>query len=657
MKNKFFFFLLIFLLGFSSLYAQNPQTAAALYEQGKKYMADEDWYSASEALIDCLRRSPAHAEGTIALAECYYALGEYDEALEWTRKARLVARGNISVSVLEASALIALGRLDAAQSIISEALKLQPYNREALFAAGELDIAMGRSSEAVLRYRQALGRFPDDRQLLLSLALVTGSLGDNTQALSFIDRALVRHPDDYRVFYYAAYINTNAGKLAQAANYCEQTLRLKPDFIPAQSLLANLRFRTGQFTEAVSLADNLIAAKRSDMNAWYLKGLSLIRLGKNAEAITVLGNAMGIDPNDEFIRTVLEDTLISNTTLEDQQRSRWAHWHFNRAREMKKQNLTDQALFEYRRGLRLNPYAHDRREYAELLRLQGYPARYLEELRFLQEQGLDDRRLSDAVETYSSLLSSALFQRWQINPVELDGRHWKIAVFSLNGQSSFTHADAGIVASGYIKEILIHDRNIIPMNLELGQPSISAAFRTAREAGADYFLLVSAMENERDISLKAELFTGRTGAAAAVFNTYRTGIDRLRNASRGIADQLGAALPFRAVLAMRKQDQGLIDKGRADGLKEGSVFDIVKKGRSQVASQGIGLVYLDDDVTGKITIDSVDEEVSAGKLSRQGFFDRIEAGDEIVLRVTDETKKTAETAVNPELRSLLRTLK
>jgi hypothetical protein len=195
------------------------------------------------------------------------------------------------------------------------------------------------------------------------------------------------------------------------------------------------------------------------------------------------------------------------------------------------------------------------------------------------------------------------------------------------------------------------------MNLELRQPSFSQAFRTAREAGADYFLIISAMENERDISLRGELFVGRTGASAGNFYTYRTGVDRLRNASRGIADQIGASLPFRGRLVMRKQAQGLIDKGKADGVKAGAVYDVVKKGRSQLANQGIGVVYTPDDLVGKLTIESVDEEVSSGLLVRSGFFDRIEAGDEIILKAADDQKKPPETAANPELRTLLRTLR
>ena len=660
MKFPYLLCILLVLSGAGRVEAQNASgaaQAAALYEQARSFMAEENWYSASEALLDCVRLNPAHAEGTAALAECYYELGEFDESLTWVRKARVLARNNTSIANLEAGALIALGRLDAAAAVIADVLAREPYNREALFAAGELDLARGRPSDTLLRYRDAVRRYPDDRRLLISLALVSGSLGDNVSALSFIDRALSQHPDDYRVFYYAAYVNAQADRLPQAISYSEKALGLKPSYGPARSLLANLRYRSGQYAEAARLADEIIAVNRNDLGAWYLKGLAYIRLGQTTEALTILGNALAINPNDEFIRTALEDTLIAVTSLEDQRRGRWALWHFNRARDYRSRSLTDQALFEYRRGLRLNPYARDRREYAELLRVQGYPARYLEELRFLQDQGIADRSLNDAVEAYSSLLSGALFQRWKVNPFEIDGRHWNVAIFSLAGQSSHYHVDAGAIASGYIRDILVHDRSISPMNLELRQPSFSTAFRTAREANADYFLVISVMENERDISLKGELFVGRTGAAAGSFYTYRTGVDRLRNASRGIADQLGAAFPLRGRLLHRQQAQGLIDKGKVDGVKAGAVYDVVKKGHFQLAHDGIGLIYADEDIVGKITIESVDEEVASGTLARNGFFDRIEAGDEVMLRAEGGVKPPVETAANPELRALLRTLR
>ena len=655
--NSWFVILLLLLLSFPVSLEAQSQNAAFHYERGRIYMADENWYSAIESFLECLRLNSAHAEGTAALAECYYELAEFDEALTWVRRARSLARTNMSVANLEVFILIALGHLDNANTLVSEILAREPYNREALFAAGELDIARNRPSEAMIRYRDAVRRFPDDRRLLISLALVTLSLGDNDTAVTYINNAIIHHPDDYRVFYYASYIYSMNNRIAEAIGFAQRALYYRPGHSPTQSLLASLRYRSGEYEEASRLCYIAIAADRLDMSAWYLKGLSFIRMNRVQEAITILSTAISINENDEFIRAVLEEIVISSTSLEDPRRARFASWHFARARNFRQRNLIDQSLFEYRRGLRLNPFASERRDYAELLRLQGYPARYLDELRFLQNQGIADRSINDAVEAYNSLLSNALFRQWQVNPIDLSERHWNVAVFSLAGQSSFYHADAGSVAAGVIRELLVHDRNITPMNLEPRQASFSEGFRKARENGADYFILVSVTENERDISIKAEAFVGRTGAPAGTFYAYRTGADRLRDASRGIISQFSSSMPQRGRLLIRNQGQALINKGRADGVQMGSVYDVVRRGRPQTANEGIALIYSNDELVGRLTITSVDEEIAAGTLSRNGFFDRIEAGDEVILQAGRTERPSTETAANPELRALLRTLR
>jgi len=654
--KKIFIFFVFLLLAFN-LHAQTTQQAAAFYERGMDFLSHENWYSAVESFLECTRLNPAHAEGTAALAECYYELAEFDEALNWIRKARQLARTNMNVANLEVFIHIALGQLDIASNLVNDILKIEPYNRETLFAAGELDIARGRPSEAMLRYRDAVRRYPDDRKLMVSLALVTLSLGDGDAAVTYINNALTQHPGDYRVFYYAAYIYSMNNKVEQAINYVEKSIYYKSDYQPSQSLLSILRYRNGEYEEASRLCDALIAKNRHDLNAWYLKGLSLIRLKRLQEAITVLTNAILVNEDDEFIRAILEETVISSTVLEDPRRAKFAAWHFNKAKSYRERNLIEQALFEYRRGLRLNPFAVDRREYAELLRLSGYPARYLDELLFLQDQGITDRNMTDAVEAYSSLLSNALFKQWRVNPVDLAERHWKIAVFSLAGQSSFYHADAGSVAAGVIRELLVHDRNIAPMNFDHRQASFSQAFRLAREGGADYFTLISVTENERDISIKAEIFTGRTGSPAGTLYAFRTGADRLRDASRSIINQMSLSMPARGRLLIRKQGQALINKGRADGILAETVYDVVKRGRPQPANEGLALIYSGDELVGKLTITNIDEEISIGTLQRNGFFDRIEPGDEIILQSKRQVQETGETAANPELRALLRTLR
>jgi tetratricopeptide (TPR) repeat protein len=658
-------FLAVFLLVGATTPAQSLRDALYYYNRGQSAMLNEDWYAAVEDFLECLKQNPAHAEGAAALAECYYTLEEYDEALVWVRKARALARLNMEAANLEAFILIALGRLDEAAEVVKYVQSREPYNRNALFTAAELDVARGKPGDAVKLLNESVHRYPDDRRLLVSIALVLGSLGDTEGARRYIERAELKHPDDYRIYYYAAYLASRAGHINTAIGDAERTLSIRPGFVPALSLLASLRYRNGEYEEAASLADRIIAAVHDDSGARLLKGMAYDSMGQKNDARMVLETALGFNGEDEFIRIALEDLVIETTRLEDPQRERWAAYHFDRARSYRSRNLSEEALFEYRRGLRLDPYAKDRLEYAEMLRLQAYPELYLEELKFMRDLGMDDRAVNDQIETYTALLGSGLAKLWNVAMEEIKPR-WNIAIFSVAGQSAFYHTDAAYIASRYIKDILTHDGSINTPDLELRQASFASAFRAARDRGgsgggvADYFLIVNVLENERDIAINAELYVARTGALAGVFNVYRTGTDRLRNAARNIAMQLGNALPFRAVLLRRAAGEGLIDKGRLDGCSEDAVYRIVKKGRVDVRSEGIGLQYAEGDITGIFTPKQLGEELMSGTLTRTGFFDLITVGDEIVAAPTEAASPVAPSpasAADPELRAMLRTLR
>ena len=684
--SVFFFSLLLaavfFAAGAGAPGAQSKRDAADYYREGSAFMLAGDYFRAAQALLEGLAIHPAHAESNAAIAECYYALGEYEEALAWVRKARSFARANLDVANLEAFILAAMGRLTEAETAIKTVLAAEPYNREALFVQGEIDLARGRQGDALRRYREAERRFPDDRRLLLSLALVSMSLGDFRNAQNYIERAMLSHPDDYRVYYYAAYLDTRTGNIRRAIENAEQSLYYKEDFAPSLSLLAGLRYKNGDFDEAVELANRRIAANRADSYAHYLKGLSLKRLAEAGavpvtQARAALETAVSVDGDDEFTRALFEDVLLQTTNLEDTRRSRFAAWHFRRAEDFKRKNLSDEAIFEYRRGLRINPYAPERRQYAELLKLKGFNESYFAELTLIKELSgekmadADKISLDDAIEVWTLQNSGSLSARYGIGPEELR-RHWRVSFFTIDSPTlppSAWHPDAAAVAASYLKDILAHDRNVDggkPVSESLlRQPTFAAAFRTAREQDDDYFMIISIDENERDLSLKGVLYTARTGTEAKTLTAFRSGENRLRNAARALLKGLNDALPFRGEIIRRDGAVAVIDKGRADGVTADTVYEIVRQGRAEAARGELALMYTGDDIGGTFTPVRIDEEVTQGTLSRKGFFDRIAPGDEVILPPKPETgvqngaQAAAQNGVqadmmSPELRSLLR---
>jgi len=177
-------------------------------------------------------------------------------------------------------------------------------------------------------------------------------------------------------------------------------------------------------------------------------------------------------------------------------------------------------------------------------------------------------------------------------------------------------------------------------------PSFIDAFRPARESGADYFLLLTTRETEREIQVIAELRIARTGALALRIDAVRSGNDRVQLACLQIVNQISAVLPLQGVLSQRKANTAVMTMGRSLGLKVGDVFLVLKSGAVSLKPDSIGLAWSDKDIVGKFTVTRLDDEVAEGILGRVGFFDSINPRD-ILIREPPKDAVVATPAPSP----------
>ncbi|MDR0909163.1 MAG: tetratricopeptide repeat protein [Spirochaetaceae bacterium] len=629
---------IILLITLAGVFAQGaPLSADDWYERGEDALLAGDWYGAVEAFLDALELNSAHAGANAALAESYYELGEYDMALNWVRKARVLSRGSSSLANLEALILITQHKLQDARTILNEILQREPYNREALFTAAELDIAEGRAGGALARFREAAGRFPGDRRVLVSLALTQSALGDAAGAEATIQRALQTNPGDAIVYYYAAYLAGKQGRLADAASYAQTSLQIEANYRPALRLLAQLHYRMGNYPEAISYTDTLIGLNANDDEAQYIKGMALLKQN-DAAGIAVLNTALTINNDDEFSRVMLEDAALSGSIPVDEAlRTSLAAWHFSRAKDFQSRNLSDQALFEYRRGLALKPDAAERLQYANLLKGKGLQYAYLSQLGMLKTQ---DTAIKDAIETTKYQSQETLANTTGIDTSNYPVRHWQLAIYALQDDANMAHVDAGLVTTAYVKSILTtvpgEARNIEVLGgskqlFAAQEKSFSRAFANARLSGVDYFLIIKLEEQDRELQLSGSLYTAHSGALAQSFSIYRSGLDKLRNACIALTSQLRACLPLRGALVQRSGAVGIIDKGSADGIKADQVFNVYKKNGALLLDEGIGIKN-EAEAIGTFTVTTVDEQIAQGKIVRNGFYDLIQAGDDCIIQ-------------------------
>ncbi|MCR5062687.1 MAG: hypothetical protein K6A89_05325, partial [Treponema sp.] len=343
---------------------------------------------------------------------------------------------------------------------------------------------------------------------------------------------------------------------------------------------------------------------------------------------------LNIQPQDEFMRMMLELSAKENVSLDDSRRAVWANYHMENAKQYESRYDKSGSLYEYQKALILNPSnTAARLAYANILELNGMHEHYLDQLQFIKSlnEGNISTSISDTIEAYESLLSDTLAKKWNIEPFYLDKTRWNIAVFYMTSDASFRHADlqrlAALACSDVFTGVAITSvkTQVTPVK------SFSEAFQNARKNSFDYFIIVSASEGDDDISLSSVMYNARSGVEADNKKFYATGNNRLSTVLRRFRNSILENLTVRGKILARNGKTVLIDLGRSENISENFEFKIIRKGKLTTVDSGTGLFYKDDDVVGTLIVTKAGEEVSEAQITKAGFYDRINVDDEVVL--------------------------
>ncbi|MCR5724750.1 MAG: tetratricopeptide repeat protein [Treponema sp.] len=628
----------------------NP-SSRRFYESGCTKQANGDLYGAAEDFHEALRANLSYGDAWFHLAEVTYDLGDYPLALDYLDSAAKYAKDRTDIQNLRGMTLISLGRLTDARAVFESIIQRFPNDVEARFGLAELDLFDGRFDGARQQYLDALKREQNSRKALLSLALLAFESGNERAADSYIQQALRYHSGESEVHYLAAYLESRAGNLASAERRARAAVQIKKDYTEAYVLLASVLYEEKSWYEVSDICDYLIARDRNTTSAWYLKGLSQYRQGKNTDAIDTLNMALTIDPNDEVMRAVLELIVDETLPLENDRRALWADYHVQKAREYAKAYQGEEARYEYQRALKIDPLNSSvRAEFAETLSRIGLNEQYVTQLKFISENSgesseqdaeakkpsYEQTRIADTIEAYDSLMKNSLNNKWDIDPFYLDKTRWRVGVYYTDVDVQLVHSDAEEFTARMIKEIFsgIATTSVFVQNSPVS--GYGEAFRTARTSGMDYFITLAVDESEREVSLGAVVYSARSGTEVNRFSVFRTGNNRYANVLRSFRRHVLDMLPVRGKIIARSINETLVDVGKTEGMVRGAVLDVVKAGSVHVSDKGPGVIFNDKDKLATITISAVGEEIAQGALVQPGFYDRVNVGDEVLIRSLPE---------------------
>ena len=670
-KNKFVILSALCCLFFSNVYAQvnnfsrtsafeqnSKLSASELYDQGLEYYSDKDWWQASEKFQEALQKNPAYSDAWYMLAKSCYEMNQFDLCIEYTANARRYAGEKAEYQNLTAFSMISTGKLKDAENLFNAVLKKYPNNIDARFGLAELELFNGKISGAESLYKDALKRQPSNVKALLSLALVSTELGKKDLARDYINKALQSHANNEEVYYIASYLSAMNGDYADAERKALMAVQVNGNYDSAYELLGTIYYAQKRYQDVIDIADFRISRDRNLSQAWFMKGLAQEKLNQYEASIATWEIGLEIDPSDEIMRAAFELSILQHTNIEDPRRKKWALYHVKKGQEYQKKYSGPQIRYEYQTALMINPKNKTARNaFAELLFNDGFNENYLEQLKFVKEsisspvvkdinkptdaevnRQIRYIRLSDTIEGFESLMSDTMAQRWDINPFYLDKTRWNIGIYYMEKIEPMYHCDIARIASNNLRLLF---QGIASTNVKLYPETVTGyadAYKKAHDKNLDYFIILTGDETDRDVKIDAVIYCGRTGTKSASYSVYRTGNDRFSNALLRLRKDILSILPVRARILNRNLNEILVDIGKSEGMVKGAEFAVVRKGAMKTSDTGVGLVYNDKDLLGKITITKTSEEISEGLLSDTGFYDRVNSDDEIILLKMPENK-------------------
>jgi len=645
MRRRAVLFAAMAMLVLLTTHAQlSGQTALALYKKAEAFLADGDFYRASDSLETALAINPAFAEAWSLLSRCQYELGEYERALGFIEEAFRYGPRNPATLNLKGFILLGLGRLEEARKTFQETVSGLPKDRDARFGLAMLDLGSGKPGEAKSRLSESLAVYPSDSRALLSLAAIARAENKNEEAAALLKEALRWLSDNAESSYAAAELYAEQGNMAEAARLAQNALALRPGHSGALKLLALLSYMEGSLEDARHFLNTSLKNNRKDTEAWFLLGLAEQAAMHRPEAEYAFRSILDLDPGDEIARIALENYIMDTTPFEDTARADLADWHFSRALDFERSFLNQKAVTEYRRGLAINPYAgKGRKRYADLLLSAGLSNSYLAELRFLDSIGKTDSVLKDAIEVYDSFLAGSVGRDWAMfGESQENSGAYSLGMFSLAHGAYLYHPGSDAVFARYLRDMLVFEPMVKLSRQVPAVSRLSDAYQLARDAGLDYYAIVSLAETDRTVLASLELRSAKTAALVKRIEVPRAGNDRIALAAFQLIAEIKNQLEPKGSLVSRKGNLGLVSLGKAAGIKKGDSFFVIKKGAVSISPDGKALSWKDDDIVAAITADRVDDDFFEGRLERMGFFDRINPGDVVVMQSRGKTAKKQE---------------
>ena len=209
------------------------------------------------------------------------------------------------------------GRLEEAETLYNQALKIDPFHFDALHMFGVLACQKGRYDVGIDAIHKALSVNPHEPACHSNMGKALEDLGRIEEAIVCYEKAISLKSDSVEVYCDLGNALTKLGRVEQAAMNCRRAIVLRPDYAEAHHNLARVLHKLGSLEKALEYYKKSIVLRHGFADAHNSLGTLLNDLGRTEEAFVCYKRAIELRPSFAEAQNNIGNVLRERNRLEE----------------------------------------------------------------------------------------------------------------------------------------------------------------------------------------------------------------------------------------------------------------------------------------------------------------------------------------------------
>lgn len=650
MKSASIILILLLNLININLFSATAYQAKNLRSQGDLALTKREYTKALNYYKKALKINPYYKEAKIGVGKAFFELGNYEEAGYYFKNVEKQFANDPEIKLCLARLQFKKEEFDSSESYLRKVLELDSKNYDALILYGDIYFKKKRYNEALQYYQEANSINPKNELALLKLGRGYLQKRDTKKALAYFEDAEAINNLSHLTQYYLGEYYFREKDYVLANQHLSTSLLIKDNYQPSMILMYQVFFELNKWDQAKDILNKLLALNPQNKNYYYHLGFAYEQLNMEDKSISTLLKGMQLDFGDEALRFLAENVYHKyywNNKKVRQRGSKLATYWYNKGKNYLKQNLSDYAIFAFRRGIRLNPNHWPMRlKLANIYKKRGLINLYYNELKVIQSIQPDNSSIQDEIRFTERAMKRLLSRQENIEQYSEPKTMPKIALSHFTKNNDYDHhfdVQKIFRDSFYTALKMKHKLNVYYI-----EKNTVDEIELAKKENCD-FLITGEIQEEGDIiKVKIHINNLRDGESYKILKVNQRGNDRFISASMQLARQVEKLFPIFGKIIRKNYKEVYLNIGKRHGYKKNDRFYVIKSKTALsnlLSKKDLDLIiksndlltrtllsFLSDKKMGleEIVLTDLDENISKGRIVTSDFFNEVNINNYVI---------------------------